>query len=326
MESVSDSPSSIIVRSVREIAGDLPVVLCGSRATGEADELSDWDIFVVVPMYKIPLSIGRLRAAAGRIEKSLREPVSINPLPSFRLRWPGRTLLEYKLREEGHVLYAPRWFKLERQPPLSLNDVRATSYALSGLRFLLAHLSPEDLGGPVLSDLQARDVRKALLHTLQLRLLDSGSYADRLSTAIDQLESSSPLGQQAKHLAQIAHLPEAWFVVRNLLMNDVRLAQSSRMRTFVSNTQYAALSLLTGGRRALWALAEHDDISDCLAKALVLISSALLPGGLVDERFVQQVHQVLPERLLSSHPAADWTALRDLIEEEWGSAAPLVGF
>jgi predicted nucleotidyltransferase len=317
-------PDSVIVDHVQDAVGHVPVILCGSRAIGEAGQDSDWDIFVVMPLYKLALRMRRLARATERLESSLQAPVSVNPLPAFRLRRPGRTLLEWKLREEAILLHGPSGFQLTRAAPPSLTDFQATSYALSGLRSLLADMCPSDLAKPILSSPQARGVRKGLLHAVQLRLLARNSYAPRLGDAINLLGMDTPLSEAASRLAGSPQLPQSWFAVRDLLMRDIHLLGSSKGRIVVSNLQYATLSVLTRGGRPFWVLAYRKDIALALAQAVVALASALLPHGDVDESRIHEAHCALPPAIRPKG-AEDWVNLRVAIEREWPCAMPLVG-
>src|SRR6266498_4744449 len=91
---VATVPEQIVADAIGEALGPVPVILIGSRATGEADDASDYDLLVVMPVRRIPFLLRRMNLTAKRLEADLGARVSINPLPSFRLRRPGRSLLQ----------------------------------------------------------------------------------------------------------------------------------------------------------------------------------------------------------------------------------------
>src|SRR5207244_3366342 len=135
----------VIVNTVEQSLGPRPLILCGSRATGEAYERSDYDLLVVVPAPKIPFLLARMSRTADRLERELGLPVSINPLPPLRLRRPGRSLLPWKIRVEGRILSAPPGFSLDGAASPHASEAMRSSYAASGIRYLVEDLRPEQL-------------------------------------------------------------------------------------------------------------------------------------------------------------------------------------
>ena len=228
------------MQTLRPVVGSSPVILCGSRATGEASISSDYDLFVLLKPARIPFAIPRLRRVAQRLEQRLGADVSLNPLPRFRLEHPGRTLLVWKIRQEGKVLWPSEGFELPPACEPALSAEAASSYALSGLRFLIAELRPGDLSHEPLGAELRHAVRKALLHASQLTLIRSGRYASGLRDAIELLERTG--ASEYSELARSIDRTETWLRVRDLLSAYVSEHREPVTRSFVANGQYVALS------------------------------------------------------------------------------------
>src|SRR5205814_4190363 len=99
--------------------GDVPVLLCGSRATGAATPTSDYDVLVVLPRRRIPFELGRLKALGRALSAELAAPVTINPLPAHLTRRPRPNLFLWKLQREARLLSsaAPTIVRHDTAPP-----------------------------------------------------------------------------------------------------------------------------------------------------------------------------------------------------------------
>jgi Nucleotidyltransferase domain len=304
----------LVAEEIRRAVGPAPVILCGSRATGTAHAASDYDVVVVVPAHRIPRALGPLRQACTRLERRLGVDAAVNPLPPFRLRRPGPNLLVWKLRSEGRVLSAPAGFELAPAPPPPLSRPAASSYSLSGLRFLTSVLEGSAAE-------RQRGVRKALLHAAQLRLLEDGRYAATFEQALPML----PAHQRAQ-LAALAADPgslESWVAARDLLLASAHEPRVGRIATRVANAQYCALSALRGRGARLQALARGEPVGATLGRAATLLARAVRRDGSLDRRLVEAANDALPPFL---RPAPlSWRALRDAVEAEWPQANPLLG-
>src|SRR6266542_6271972 len=319
---VAARPEQIIADAIGEALGPVPVILIGSRATGEADEASDYDLLVIIPVRRIPFLLRRVNLTAKRLETELGARVSINPLPPFRLRRPGRSLLPWKVRREGKVLSSPSGFTLGAAEPVEVTAEMASSYAVSAIQYLIEHLQPAELSLPSVPPHLRRAVRKALLHAAQLRLLRTGRYAPTLDGALGMLEPAD--ARELGRLARTCDRPDAWFATRDLLIGEIDEEPPTRMRALAANVQYAALSALRGRSFRAKAFAEERPIGDRLRRSVVLLAGSIRPGGPVDPGGVSIAVAALPNFLRPSGEA-EWTAVRDLIEREWAKATPLVG-
>jgi hypothetical protein len=310
----------LIVDSLHESLGTYPILLWGSRATGEPVTTSDYDIFVVLPAYKVPLAIRRRGGLVGKLEAHLGVGVSVNPIPAAILRRNDTRIAGWKLTQESKVLSAPSEFALKVPSKIPLTDAGTFSYLISALIYLIEVLEPASLKSEsVPTDLQ-RGVRKALLHTAQLRLMRRGTYATSLDQVLDEVGDPhlSSLGVELESA-------DTWFKVRNEVLGELdhRPRGSRLRRTFIVNAQYGALSALSG--RQQWRAAlDRRAIDTRLADAAVYVLSAVSAQGLVDQAQVEAATDALP-RSLRPNGGSNWEQLRDVVVQHWPLAHPLLG-
>jgi predicted nucleotidyltransferase len=315
------SEQRAIVERLRSVTGSAPVILAGSRATGAAAPDSDYDLFVVVASRRLPRVIPALRVAAADLQGHLGVVVSVNPLPALRLRRPGRSLLVWKLRREGRVLTAPPGFTLGPAPPPRPTPAAAASYALSGLRFLTAPLDPRCLRNGGLPPRAERAVHKALLHAIQLRLLEGGRYAPTLAEALAVLPDAQRAGWE--EAVRCAPHGTGWARARDALVPYVKESPRGRAATLAANAQYVALRGLRGNFPPPVAIATRRSTGEGIARAAVLLARAVGPDGSIEESLVADARLALPPFLAPRD--ASWADIRDVVEAEWPHANPLVG-
>jgi len=98
-----------IVRRIVEGWHPDRIILFGSRARGEADEHSDYDLLVVMPYEGSPYQIaGEMHKAIGAVGVS--KDILITTPEAFERRRPYIGTIEHDADRDGHVLYegAPR--------------------------------------------------------------------------------------------------------------------------------------------------------------------------------------------------------------------------
>jgi predicted nucleotidyltransferase len=316
---VADDARTAIVTALARRVRARAVILCGSRATGAARPDSDYDVLVVLPVYAIPWRLGALDAAAHELEAVLGAPVSINPVPSFRLRRPGRTLLVWKARAEGVVLAGDVPARPRTTPP-PLTAQAARSYALSGLRYLIANVEPADgvvdRGTPRL----AADVRKALLHAAQLRLLERGRYARSIAEAGSELDPDDAL--ELERLVAEADTLASWRRAAEQLLPWVG-DHETQPRWRLGDLQYLVLSVLARRRPYPGVLLASRSVRVQLASAVEMLVRAVGVDGAVQRAGVVAASACLPRSVRTGD--ATFTAVRDALEREWPLADPLVG-
>jgi Nucleotidyltransferase domain len=309
-----------IVRSVSSLVGPCPIILAGSRATGEATSGSDYDVYVVLPARRALRHLRGLRRAGEALTSEIGVPVTLNPLPAFRLARPGHTLMVWKLRREGKVL-GPPTFRLSPPWEPTYDDDAVSSYALSGLRYLVEGLEPCSLAEPNVSPVMNARVRKALRHVAQIELLTDRRYEPVLADALAALPS--PAAARLGSLEACTDRSSTWFAVRDCLVERCCHPPDSLPRRFMTNAQYAALRTLRTHRTPLGPLLSSRSVSDQLGRALVELTLAVEPDGSVDDRRLRAAAALVPEH--RDVGALSWATLRDDVDDRWADAHPLVG-
>jgi hypothetical protein len=307
-----------IVEAVDAAVGRVPVVLGGSRATGQHTAESDYDIVVVLAAFRVPFVIRQLARVAHSLSVQLGVDVTINPLPASRLKRSGSNLLLWKLCREGLLLDAPPGFRLPMASEPIDGDRPAISYLLSAALYLIEELDLADLRADTLSPAMQRNVRKALLHVAQVELYRRGRHAAGLEAALDALGS-----HHLRAVAEASNLPDGWFGVRRELLRELRRrsARSSLGRSVSRNLLYAALSALRGQAR-WWAVAATRSIESGFADAIIALLCAIEPEGKISASQLQVAVTAIPGPLRPSSPT--WPQLRGLVAAEWRSAHPLL--
>ena len=314
-----------IVEAVDTAVRPDAVILCGSRATGEAEQTSDYDVLVALPLHRVPSALGPLWRVSAELSECLGTPVTLNPLPAFRLRWPGRTFLVWKAFIEGRILLSRRMPSIHSSLfPTDVATARS-SYSIAGIRYLLNELHPEDLAASSLPPPVAHDVRKALLHVAQLELMSKGLYASRLAECLALVEGDT--GARLSHLAERTEQPDTWFAARGLLFGAARLTRPSMHRAVLENAQYAALSWLAGDRRPWRVVLYRQSIPFRLANAAIALALAVEPGGTLDHVQVRAASEWIAPMWRSAARVSNpsWGDVRALVEAEWPHANPLLG-
>jgi hypothetical protein len=328
---VSGARSSEILRhdwgraihaEVTAAVGAVPILVVGSRALGSASPESDCDAAVVLPLWKIPLAMEPLDAAARRLGEALGVAVSLNPLPKRSLRHPGGNLYLRKLRSEGRRLGSDG--SLSVRPCSSCvagdaNERALTSYLLSAVNALLRESTPEEVHRAPLPQPVQHALLKAVLHLAQVRLLTSGRYESTLEAClllVDDAELSDCAARPAD--------PETFTTVGRLLrmlLGDDPITMGVGA-TALRNGQYAVLSALRG--RARISAASRGGVEAALARASILLLEALCPANAAaHEGLVRRASAALPRTLRPDAPT--WFAVRSVVVQEWPSAHPLVG-
>jgi predicted nucleotidyltransferase len=308
----------LIVEAVNAVVGRVPVVLGGSRATGQHTAESDYDVVVVVAAPRVPFALRQLARVARSLSVELGVGVSINPLPASRLKRSGSNLLLWKLCREGLLLDAPPGFRLPTVSEPITSDGPAISYLLSAALYLIEELDPGHLRADELPPAMQRNVRKALLHVAQVELFRQGRHAAGLGGALLALGD-----RRLEAVAEAADGWAGWFGVRSELVRELaqRSVRPGIGRSVWRNVQYATLSRVRG-RPRWWAMAHRRSVEVSLADAIVALTCAVEPDGRIGPTALQAAAAALPAPLRP--PAPSWRQLRDVVVAEWKSAHPLL--
>jgi predicted nucleotidyltransferase len=307
-----------VVAAVRAAIGDVPVLLCGSRATGAATATSDYDLLVVLPRRRIPFTLGRLAALGRTLSAELAAPVTVNPLPAHLARRRRPNLFLWKLQQEARLLSSGPAAAPQRAVAPPTGDGPRFSYLATALAYLIGSLDDGRLATP-LPDTVEHATRKALLHLVQLRLLRTGRYASTLDAALAEL-GDARLTALAAGTAQ----PSGWLAVRAEVVQELGAISSRRGRAQALrvNARYVLLAAVRGHLRLRAALTLRP-IDRRLANVAVELARAVLQDGLVDPAAVLSARRALPRSLRAS-AGETWASVRDFVLDEWAHAHPLV--
>jgi predicted nucleotidyltransferase len=314
-----NAAESLIVDQIHGSVGSYPVLLWGSRATGDALDRSDYDVYVVLPVHRIPLALNRLERTARSLGDRLGVGVSVSPIPAATLRREAR-LACWKVRRESRILAAPTGFELDGGRVPRPTAEGSFSYLCSAVIYLIEALDPDTLDHDQLPPAARRGVHKALLHTAQLKLMRRGCYEPDLDQALKRLGEP-----QLVALAGTVGRPKTWFSVRGHVLAEIGASVPNRHlgRALLVNAQYGALAAMSGASRWRVALSAKA-IDERLADTAVRLLSAIEHGGGADRAATEAAAQSLP-RSLRFERAPLWREVRDVVVREWAHAHPLVG-
>ena len=329
-----------IVTEVTRRVGSVPVLLAGSRAIGTARVDSDYDISVVLPLLRIPRAASRLADASQQLSEALGVHVSVNPVPRFRMRWPGGSLFVRKLQAEAVVLASPPGWSLRRQPLTSVTDFAASSALLSAVQSLLQAFDTSAMNGRSAPVRAGDALRKAALHVAQVKLLRSGCYASDLGRALARLRDSPASANGDAHGAELsaalvagvtaADPVEGFICLRQCVLTQLAEIGDAPLslplaKSLVRNVQYAALAQLRGRKR--WRIAlRRSPVEAALAATQLALLRALDPYAAegLDTALFRLAGEVCPVPLRPGSQQS-WEDVRDLALTEWPDAHPLVG-
>ncbi len=229
--------------SVRATVGDVPVLLAGSRAVGNAHDGSDWDVAVVLSWRHALLSLRPLARAAARLELDVGDPVTLSPLPASVLERTPPRLFVWKLRREGVVLSAPHGFALGDPGPFVLDDEATFSYVATAAVYRLAG-----------------QYEKAGRHLAQLQQLRAGRYEPNAQPAVGELDA-----QLVDELAR-APAPRHRALIRNVQYAALSMLRGrSRVRAASARGRVDARLAQAAG---LLLAGDHDAAARRLPRAL----------------------------------------------------------
>ena len=341
-ESIGD-PNNWCRRIAAELThsvGDVPVLLAGSRAIGTAGSDSDFDVAVVLPLRRIPRAVPRLAAASGRLSAELGVHVSVNPVPTFRMRRPRGSLFVRKLRAEGVVLAAPRGWSLHPEPVTDVTEFAASSVLLSAVGNLLEAFDTFAMRREVIPVRGRHALRKAALHVAQVRLLGTSRYASDLDTALAMLRNTPSNGgcrtsgeKLSATLTAAIMAPdviEGFLILRNCVLAELAKISDapfslSMARSLVRNAQYVLVARLRG--RSRWrSIFTRTAVEATLAASLVALLQALNPQS-ANGLDIPWLHRAVDTLPLTPDIGGlpHWEDARDLALTEWSDAHPLVG-
>ena len=183
---------------------------------------------------------------------------------------------------------------------------------MSAVEYLLEDLDQN------LRPVRSRGSRKALLHLVQLRLMETGRYASRLDEALVELDDA-----ELTALRDRIDGPPGWFVLRDLLVGE--LAGVPRgdawRRSIRVNSRYVILSALRGASR-IGAACSMRAIDERLGDGLVALARAVRDGEQPDPAAMLCAASAIPAPIRPR--SRTWCALHEVIRREWPAAHPLL--
>jgi hypothetical protein len=229
-----------------------------------------------------------------------------------------RNLLVWKVATEGRLLASPPGFSLPAVSAPPLDASARFSYLLTALLYLLRDLPAGHLPDPLPAEV-AHGTGKALLHVLQLELMERGRYASTADSALAAL-GDARFDRIAAHLSE----PAAWLELRAEVLE--RLARTGRARSragsLAVNARYAALAGLRG-RRRLGGAASLRPIDQRLAAVAVELARCVVPEGERRPGPAAAASRAVP-RALRRRAGASWPSIRDFVVDEWSHAHPVL--
>jgi hypothetical protein len=312
-----------ICDEIRSAVGPATIVLGGSRAVGNAADTADCDISVLLPLWRIPLTVRRLGVAAARVSSLTGLKVSVNPMPRQRFIRPGKSLYALKLRSEGVVLSNGPGVPPSLGPVVGTRAAprAVTSYLMSAVHVLLLGVEPTALATGEMTAAGRSAVRKACLQVAQARLLARGSYVSQYEDALDRL-GDKVLRDCGAHPGEV----QSFLTLRRRLLGMLGPEPMARVwhRALAQDLQFVLISALRHRNRIVVA-GRTRGIEGALARASILLLVSLDPkeSSGFDQRTFDKAVQALPEQLRPS-PCA-WHSVRSVVVGEWANAHPLVG-
>jgi hypothetical protein len=309
------------------------IILIGSHAIGSADEnVSDFDIVVVLKSILVPIFYLQLKNIEREVNARYNCKVSINPLPTFRLKQARDNYFLFKLAKRGVVLWGE-----DILPHIDAGSFRVTDHVLmSYLSFLakelIANLKPL---------LQCKEIadysqvlhteKKVLIGCAEMCLLMRGIYEDRPSEIMELLktEKSTFVQGLGEDMARIyasfsdrhQNIIDLWFRCRNhvlkLLVEVLRRIYGTQLHGitvyqlalhYVSksrasplrNLQYLILSVLNKKRVNFRLVFTTRMITSILyASAITLLASIERHG--IREESLHVTSKLLGSKICPSH-------------------------
>ena len=309
-----DPSEAAIAAATRRVLGDVPVILCGSRASGSAGPESDYDVVVAVPWRRLPFVIRPLAELSAWLTQELGSAVTINPVPVRRLQ-RRVNLFIWKVTREGRVLAAPSGFSLPRTecPPIS-GRVRF-SYLMTGVFYLLSvevnsgHLAVHGLESDRLAG-------KALLNAVQLRLMSREGEA----LAVDAQEQLVAVAR----LSSLSSQPRRWFAARDVLLRELEIAGSadSPVVAVKANLRYVVIAAFRGRMR--WSsLFSRGAVDRRYGDAAIRLARSVAESGGVEASDLRAVRSLLPW-CVRRRSAPTLEAIRGVLLREWPDAHPVI--
>jgi len=172
---ITDSAKDIICNELK-----LPfvhsIILIGSRARGDGNAKSDYDLYVVTPIGVLPFVFPVLKKKEKILREKLKADVSLSPLTYSRMK-RGKDTLLFHTKKEGVILCGKDVKSKIRIDSISeLPSDELFQYFFDALFYLISPLKDPFLRNYDKNDL-IRASAKTILYCANLRLMLNGIYS-----------------------------------------------------------------------------------------------------------------------------------------------------
>jgi predicted nucleotidyltransferase len=348
-----------------EVIKNVPVesiILCGSRATGQGiSENSDYDMPVVMKTYLIPFHLSRLKKVERSLNQKLGMNISLNPLPTLRIKRAKGNLFLYKVKREGITLYGRDFIK--ELDPGEIKDIPADryfSFLFSAARDLIQNFDPRFLTEKPDQEEQRKilyDAAKAIIYCAELRLLLKGYYetnSEKIILRLSNLESDDfmenlKVAVRIKKKGEDATLDPVkfWFKARFRIIGTFQILMHNFMKTpqmdtealieeyftkenvdHLKNIQYFSLVLLNRKKIIGRSLITHTSVEDKMRIALLFLLMSLKPNIGIDPDKTERSYEILKtftDIQYSKKLNILWGNIKYQINASWSFACTVIG-
>ncbi len=346
-----------------EIANNVPVesiILCGSRATNQGvTDASDYDLPVVMKTFFIPFYLRKLKEVERNLNEKFDLNVTINPLPTFRIKRAKGNLFLYKVKREGIAIYRKDYVKaLEPGEIEDIPENKYFSFLFSAAMDLVQNFDPRFLKEKSSYDEGKKilyDAAKAIIYCAELRLLLNGYYetkTENLISKLSKMESENLLKDlrvavkiKNGNIDFVRHPLEFWFkgrvhiletfyiLMQNLMNADKKdiepLIQeylNRRKRISIKNLEYFALTTLIK-KEVYWrALFTKTSVEDRMRVALLHLILSTEENGIQEEELIKACN-ILDGyiRIKNSEKGVLWKDIKNGIMNYWSYACTVMG-
>ena len=355
----SSDPLAAACRSLRERLPIDAVVLAGSRATGNTDQDSDYDLLAVMRTWPAVRHFKALKREQARLATELQAPVTLNPLLWRKVRRARGNLFLFKVKREGVVVDGPDVIGVLQPGSLRQMPVDRFLSFLFSISLRLAACAPDAAGS--LTQKNARTVRKCLLDCAQLHLMLHGEYRRSYTEVLDALRTGPSATEESRRMAADmevslgppAYAPprltaESWFVARKYLGTAFsRLVPTQEPVDFehgipdghpyanppfeglFQRVEYTALRFLHHGELRWFNIVARMPARRRLRIALIWLLSSVRTDGSVDPAALDEARALIAP--LGRFPARaddlrrELETLTDCIREHWTASEVVLG-
>lgn len=314
----------------KKAANNIPIesiILCGSRATKQGvTENSDYDLPVVMKTYLIPFYLSKLKKIEKELSQNLGENVTLNPLPTSRIKRAKGNLFLFKVKKEGITMYGRDYIKTLE--PGEIKDIpvdKYFSFLFSAAKDLTQNFEPQFLNKK-LGDEESKkilfDAAKTIIYCAELRLLLNGYYETKTKNLVSRLIKSEPrdFSSNLKTAIKIkigdvdlasdplefwfkarAHISETFRRLMQSFMNTdeedieslIREYLDRRNRISIKNFEYFALTSLIK-KEVYWrALFTKISIEDRMRIGLLYLLLSVKESGNIEKGNLNKAYEIL---------------------------------